>query len=132
MVGQGRRGPAAPFSLPGGDLASRQGHRDGRQGPARLGLPRPHLRRPANDSNYKPTLARRQIDRRPGRIISSIQCVSEQGLRPRQTPDQYPVTQVRKVLEARHPDAVAERQRKEADRGFYTPTQHRPQASSVF
>jgi hypothetical protein len=31
MVGQGRRPGAAPFSLSGGDLASQQGHRDGRQ-----------------------------------------------------------------------------------------------------
>jgi class 3 adenylate cyclase len=31
MVGQGRRAGAAPFSLPGGNLASRQGHRDSRQ-----------------------------------------------------------------------------------------------------
>jgi hypothetical protein len=30
MVGQRRRPGAAPFSVPGGDLASRQGHRDGR------------------------------------------------------------------------------------------------------
>ena len=32
MVGQGRRPGAAPLRLPGGDLASRQGHRDGGQG----------------------------------------------------------------------------------------------------
>ena len=31
MVGQGRRPGAAPLRLPGGDLPSRQGHRDGRQ-----------------------------------------------------------------------------------------------------
>ena len=32
MVGQGRRPSATPFRLPRGDLASRQGHRDGGQG----------------------------------------------------------------------------------------------------
>ena len=32
MVGQGRRPGAAPLRFPGGDLPSRQGHRDGRQG----------------------------------------------------------------------------------------------------
>ena len=32
MVGQGRRPGAAPLRLSGGDLPSRQGHRDGRQG----------------------------------------------------------------------------------------------------
>src|SRR5215469_13943271 len=54
MVGQRRRAGAAPLRLPGGRLASRQGHPDDRQNRRRYVCRRDRIRRPTAQNTSQP------------------------------------------------------------------------------